>query len=507
MRPVLSDGQLSFAGGINTVSDDISLQPNQIRLAQNARLNEYGAIVKRNGSVKAVTNALASPARNGFGWVRDSGAVQGLVVSGTNLYTADMLSLPVSSWTSVSSALSNTTTPTFTTFLDSVGADCVFIADGGKVMRWNGTTLVRETSPSAASVSYIKVHNQRLWGCGNSTYPDSIFYSPLNDGSAMGHSGGGQIIVRTFSDERVVALASVGSSLLIFHRRGISRLTGFGQDDTVVQPEGVSSQTGTIAPFSVVEVDGAAYFLSDRGAFIASESEVAQLGTPTTPDPLFPLIEGLSESQLANVRGVLSRRTQEIWWFIPGFGVYTYHLVLKAWSGPWTGEYLNTSCLFPSLVNNSAETFIIRGDSDGRVTVSDYPDCFSDGGTFAAKNSGTAVEMLVRLRRMYFDGETVSKAMRWGYMNAVLAGSTNMTVDWQTDVSSGTYLVQSVAGGTWDDTLTWSTSSVWGVVTSRNYRVPMSGTGYYTDVRLYNNKLNAPVISRWRMDAFLLGNR
>jgi len=513
-RPLMRDAQISFAGGLNTVSDDLALQPDQIRLAQNARLNEYGAIAKRNGSVKVATTALSNAPQNGFSWARDSGAVQGMVVANGTLYTANMLSLPAASWTSQTGTLSTSVTPTFASFISGGSTDVVYIADGGKINRWNGTTLTTDIGTNTQAVSVIKVHNQRLWGTGNSTYPDSIFYSGLNNGDSIGDAvtsgaGGGQIIVRTFSDERIVGLASVGSSLLIFHRRGISRLTGFGQDDITVQPEGVSSQTGTIAPFSIVEADGVAYFLSDRGAFAATEGAVASLGTPSSPDPLLPLLQGMTEANLANVRGVLSRRTQEIWWFVPGYGIYTYHLTLRAWSGPWVGEYLNTACLWVSPVNTSADQFVIRGNSTSAydVTVSDYPSATSDIATFADGSTGTAIEMVVQLRRQYYGDDTLAKAFKWGYINAVLGSSASIVVEWISDLGAGTETITGAAGGTWDPTATWNAALNWGSLGTRSYRIPLSTTGYYLDIKLSNSEKNSVTISRWQTEAFALGRR
>jgi hypothetical protein len=354
----------------------------------------------------------------------------------------------------------------------------------------------------------IKVHNQRLWGAGSTTYPDSIFYSALNDGDSLGYgaSNGGQIIVRTFSDERVVGLASVGSSLLIFHRRGVSRLTGFGQDDISVQPEGVSSQTGTIAPNSIVETDGAAYFLSDRGAFVATEGGVSPLGSPQAPDPLLPLVRDLSLTELSNVRGVLSRNTQEIWWWVPGEGVYTYHLILKAWAGPWNGSFLNTAAMWTCNVNDEAEQFVVHANSSTKhVTICDYAGSYVDEGTFAAPATGTTIDMAVRLRRLYFGDETQAKSLKYGYVTAVLSGNSSLDVEWTTDSSAGSFEITSESGGTWG-TGTWGTGT-WGVVGSKNYRVQMNGTGYYVDVRFEHSAANRPVLSRWQEDAYILGRR
>lgn len=531
MTTQVRDAQNGFAGGINTVSDPIALQPNQIRSATNARINDYGAIEKRGGSV--IVNGgtaghvnLPYEVLNGAGFQKDDGTnyAYSYVVctdgSFRYLRCATGNAIPNQTWqTGTGATFSTTATPTFCAFPDSTGATCIFIADGGKLVHWDGSTLVRETSGAAHSALYIKVHNSRIWGCGDSAYPSSIFYSQLNDGSSFGHGGGGQIVIRTYSEQKVVALASVGSSLLIFHTRGVSRLTGFGQDDITVQPEGVSSQTGTIAPYSVVEADGAAFFVSDRGAFVATEGSVIQLGTPATPDPLLPLVEDLTLTQLANIRGVLSRRTQEVWWFIPGKGVYTYHLVLKAWSGPWTGEYLNTRALWTCPVNDEAELFVFRADTDKTVRLCEYPDVDLDGcywDTPGIQSDGTAIPMSVQLRRMYFGDDTQSKGLRYGYVTAQLAGSATLNVQWKTNEGTSTSSVQAESGGTWNQvvggaTVKWPpmpTTQVWSLgQLSNSYRVQMGKKGYWVDVTLSSSQANAPIISRWQMDGFILGRR
>lgn len=510
-RPVVRDSQVSFAGGINTVSDEIALQPDQIRLAQNARLNEYGAVEKRGGTVKVSTNAPSGSAvQNGFGWARDNGTSYSLAIANGTFYYLQFAagaSLPAASWSTQAGTFSSSTVPSFASFISGTSTDVVYIADGGLLNKWDGTTLTTNIA-NTQDCTVIKVHNQRLWGAGSTTYPDSIFYSALNNGDSLGYgaSSGGQIIVRTFSDERVVGLASVGSSLLIFHRRGVSRLTGFGQDDISVQPEGVSSQTGTIAPNSIVETDGAAYFLSDRGAFVATEGGVSPLGSPQAPDPLLPLVRDLSLTELSNVRGVLSRNTQEIWWWIPGEGIYTYHLILKSWAGPWNGSFLNTAAMWTCNVNDEAEQFVVHANSSTKhVTICDYAGSYVDEGTFAAPATGTAIDMAVRLRRLYFGDETQAKSLKYGYVTAVLSGNSSLDVEWTTDSSAGSFEITSQSGGTWG-TGTWGTGT-WGVVGSKNYRVQMNGTGYYVDVRFEHSAANRPVLSRWQEDAYILGRR
>lgn len=501
-RPVVVDAQMGFGGGINPIADHLDVGPKQFRFGQNARLTEYGAVTRRYGSY-IYANTLPASVQGGYSWRKDDGSLDVLAISNGVLHTSTF-SVP-DTWVAKTGAFSTAARPRFAQFRESA-ADVVYIADGGLLNKWDGTTVTVNIA-GGPNVGFIKVHNQRLWGVGDTTAPDSIFYSALNNGDGLGNAGagGGQIVVRTFGDEKLVGLASVGSSLLIFHRRGVSRLTGFGQDDTQVDPEGVSSQTGTIAPDSIVEVDGMCYFVSDRGLYAATEGVVAAVGSPETPDPILPLVQNLTESQLQQVTMVLSRRSQELWIYIPGTGVVVYHLILKAWCGPWIGEYASLSAMWGSN-STTATTYVLRGDSTGVVTVSDAPGYVRDGSTYGSPTTtGVDVPMLVKLRRLHFEDASAYKSWRFGYLTATLGGGALVTVSWESESGVGQNGIVTSLAGVWG-TGVWGTG-VWGGLTSKNYRVQMGKGGYYADISILDNNSIIPILSRWQSQAFVLGRR
>ena len=49
-RQRVTDQQPRMDGGLNDVSDDTALQPNQMRRATNLRLTDFGAATKRGGT-------------------------------------------------------------------------------------------------------------------------------------------------------------------------------------------------------------------------------------------------------------------------------------------------------------------------------------------------------------------------------------------------------------------------------------------------------------------------
>ena len=507
-RERLVDQQPAMDGGLNDVSDESALQPNQLRRTTNMRLTDFGAATKRGGTQRTSTNALAAAAvLNGFTFQQDGGTNQILAVCNGALRTTTYGTFP-RTWATQSGTLSTTVLPDFAQFRDTGGNDVVYIADGGLLNKWSGSALTTDIANTVA-VETIQVHNERLWGTGNSSFPDSIFYSALNDGDTLGYGagGGGQIIVRTFGDEKIIGLASINTSLLIFHRRGISRLTGYGQDDITAQPAGVTADVGTIAAKSIVASNNIGFFISERGLYRCNESEVAPVGTPVKPDPILPIIRQLSSSEFDKIRCLINRATKELWISIPGYGCYQYHTVLDSWSGPWDGGYIDpdTTCLFET-INSSGLPVVFKGDASGWVTLCDAPGVFLDN-VAAAGTGGSRYSMTAQLHRLYCGDDAQAKAFRWGYLTAQLKGSDQTRVEWNSGESFGSFSLPPSTDETWGAVGTvWGTGT-WGGTGSRSYRIPMGGTGYYVDISIIDSGEALPVFSRFQLETFALGRR
>lgn len=508
-REIRQDQQPRFDGGLNTVSDEAALLPNQMRRCINGRLTDYGAVTKRGGTRRTTTAELdaGEAVQAGFNWQKDNGTSELLAVIDGTLYTSAYGAFPWT-WTAEVGALSASVVPGFAKFRDSGGNDVVYIGDGGLLNKWDGTTLTTNIA-GTVGVKQLAVHNERLWSCGCGSNPQSIFYSDLNNGDTLANSGagGGEIIVRTFGDQVVVGLASVNTSLLIFHRRGISRLTGFGQDDISVQPAGVTSDVGTIAANSIVEVDNVAYFVSERGLYRCNEAQVGAVGTPEKPDPLLPIIRQMSAAQLDHIRTVLNRATKELWIYLPGYGVYAYHTVLDAWSGEWDTGFLDpeTTALFEALDTNGLPV-VLKGDVQGWISLCDAPSAFLDNAA-ADGTGGTRYAMTVQLHRLYCGDDAETKALRWGYLTAALNGSDQCSVSWNTGDWFGTFQLPPSSVQAWGGSgTTWGTGT-WGGLGSENHRIQMGGTGYYVDITVTDSGNALPVLSRFQLETFALGRR
>lgn len=500
----LADSQPSMDGGLNNVSDDIVVQSNQLRKTNNARLTDYGAVTKRGGTKRTAAALTSSAIQNGYTWRKDGGTQQILAVCNGTLYTATYGTFPWT-WTAQSGTLSNSVSPAFAQFRDGTN-DVVYIADGGALNQWNGTTLSTDLA-NTITCDILTVHNERLWAAGNPSAPDSIFYSALNNGNSLGYapSNGGQIIVRTFADETIVGLASINTSLMIFHRRGISRLTGYGQDDINVAPQGVTSDVGTIARHSIVSIGNLGYFISERGLYMVNEAEVAAVGTVEKPDPLLAPIRALTGADFDDIRAAFNRATRELWISVPTYGIFVYHTILRSWAGPWDSGYLSpaTTALFETLDTDSLPV-MMRGDASGFISLCDPDNVYLDN-VAANGTGGTRYTMTAQFHRLYSGDDALAKSLRYGYVTAQLNGSDSCSVAWRTDMDAGSASLPVSTGGLWG-TGTWGTGT-WGGPTSKNYRIQMGGTGYYTDVTIIDSGEALPVFSRFQLESYALGRR
>lgn len=515
-RRNVSDVQADFAGGLNATSSDVALLPNQVTRAINARLTQFGGIKKRGGTQRMTSAVLASASLRGVTeWTMSDGVRYILASCDGTLYRASYGSFPIT-FTAITGAVDATATSDFVAFRDSSG-DAMYVADGGllnKVVVTAGPTFTLTANiASTPIVTDLEVFNQRLWGCGSTAFPQAIFYSALNDGDTLGigASGGGQINVRTFGQANVVALRSIGTSLLIFHRAGVSRLTGFGQDDTVAVPAGVTGEVGTIAPHSVVRIGNVAYYVNVRGLFVATAELVQPVNSPEKPDPLAAILPTLTETQLAGVSSVFYPATRELLIHVPSAGTYVFHTLLQSWAGPWTGTFLASAKQhWANAGTSDAVPVVLKGGTDGFIELVDSPNSTTDSAT-AAGVAGTGVSLGVTCRRQFAGDFADEKSYRWGYLLADLDGSTAAAISWQTDTSGATVALSQSASEVMvsellEELITEVGESLATTTSSARIRVPVWGRGFYIDVSLQDDSVTSvPSFSRVEVAGFSLG--
>lgn len=369
-----------LTGGLNPVSDPAAVGPNQARQLTNARLSVYGSATRRGGTRKVLTAAVSASSTGNVGiyWPKFSKAV---VIAGTtqNLFTADPPNSFTTTWTMTMSAGTAFKALSVALFQDATTEVLYGESQAGGLWKWDGTTSTNVTAGTPSSVQGICVYDARLWGWHSTASTNSVFYSALNNGDALGVAslGGGEIVVKTYGDAPIVACAPVGASLLIFHKIGISRLTGFGQSDLSVSPQPATKDIEICGPSAVTIYHNAAWVATMQGLYQVTEGGATPVGTPETPDPTIAAIAASTTPDRIMVYA--NQNTFEIWVVIPGTGVYCYHVLLGAWSGPWNGAVCASAApsipfAIKDLTLQLNQRTVLPPDTNGLMWEVDAPD-------------------------------------------------------------------------------------------------------------------------------------
>ena len=500
-RPIVADAQPNWAGGLNTTADDSELAENECRRASEGRLTEFGAITRRLGTQRTHASAIGSGniVRGGYSWQYGS-TVQQLAISNGVLNTGTY-AIPMT-WNAEAGSVSTIAVPSFAAFYETAAEAC-YIADGGLLNKWDGTTFTNNIAGTPA-VTQIAVYNLRLFGCGASAAPQSLYWSALSNGDTLGNagSGGGVAIVRTFAQQDLTGLLPLGSSLLLLHRAGISRFTGWSQDDIDIDggTQGVSADVGTLAPRTGIAVENFGYILSDRGIYRITESGVERIS-----QKIESVIAGLDQTKFPRAFSVHNRARREVLFYLPDIGIYAYNYRLDAWSGPWTGKFTSkvTHSMWSTLDATSAPIWL-WGGSDGFVRRGDAPSIYLDD-VLSDGTGGSSYTLAAQAHRFYFGDPISEKSLRFAYVQSNLRGSANAAVEWSTGTGAGSKTLSASNYPIWGSG-TWGTF-IWGGAGSDAQRVQVHGRGNYADFTFSDSGSVESVCARLEAQAFDMTRR
>lgn len=482
--PEIRDRQEGFAGGLNTTSDDAALAANECRVLANAQLSTRGAAKKRLGTQRVLTTALSAPVLGGVSWEQTTSITQ-LVVANGRLYTGGLvIPMPLADR---GGPLSTSVVPTFAEFKGPT-REGVYIADGGALNFWDGATLQVDI-PNTPRVESICAWGPRLFAVKGDTLYWSDTTAGINGHTLGALAGGDQAIIRTFGGQELVALAPLKNSLLLFHRNAISRFTGATSDDINIQAgtTGISGDVGAVAKRSLVSVENVVYFLSDRGVFAATETEVQPVSSP-----LEGSLSTLTKTQWQQVTAVHARAFSEVRWAIPGVGVYVFNYRTNGWSGPWTGAYTasGVTAMWDSW-DTDGKAVVLTGHANGELLWNDRSGVYVDSLSPTA-TGGTPYPFTVQCKRFYGDDYVMEKSWRTLYVLGDFPDPANVSYTVKAGGSTTTaplpYSAPLLAINlTWGDATTaWgAVGTQWsgvGNIGVERGRMPLHGTSPWCDV-------------------------
>lgn len=198
---------------------------------------------------------------------------------------------------------------------------------------WDGATASAATG-APANANLIAAFNDRLWIVP--TNSDTLYASQV--AAAGWDTDQGAFTVPVLPDEDgtpIVALLPLGDELLVFRRRSVSRVTGYGEQSLVVAEgsKGVSRAFGAIDGASVIRVDGGrAMWCSERGIEMYAGGQV-QLASLPLQRYFEALFDGQSSPTVAG--GFDPLRTEArfaVGWQDSRWVEYVYNTRVGAWA-------------------------------------------------------------------------------------------------------------------------------------------------------------------------------
>ena len=201
--------------------------------------------------------------------------------------------------------------------------NAVIGANGDKPLLYNGEGSVAELSQWPDGTKYMAVFNDRLYGTDGSIL---VYGSAVADPGEL-RSGPGGLVVRCQShddDPEVTGLWAHGVVLLVFKRRSMGYIEGFGYQTIQVQTgeRGLSRSVGCIAYRSIAPAgDGGVCWLSDRGIeYLAPGSLAPQL----VSSPIQRFMDSLSwdriRTETALPVAMWWQSKEEYWLSVPAGG-------------------------------------------------------------------------------------------------------------------------------------------------------------------------------------------
>lgn len=296
----------SFAGGVNIRDAVNSLQPNELRRAENVILDERGGVAKRLGVLSVGTFGSSTDRVLSMYTFYRPGLTPQLLMhtsAGILYYTADATANPIT-WVQITTGLSTTQPLSFETFVGKV-----WFCDGvSNYASWDGSTYAAYAS--APKGKYLRLWKDTMWVSGVLGVPDRVYASNAGDPTIFGVSS--WVDIAHGDGDLTTSLATDEIFLIIFKR---SR--SFVMYDPVTFANRIADhEKGCESHASCVHFENNLYFITRRGIAIWHGDAPAPILSGKI-DPLFrPDILNLSALYASNAYTVGNR----VGWNIPEIG-------------------------------------------------------------------------------------------------------------------------------------------------------------------------------------------
>ena len=492
-KPLLLESRADFRGGLNTTVNPDLLNPSELVNSTNARLSaEHASIMKRTGTQRLHTTALESGASvmGVFQWDAPAGKEVVAVAGGKLHHKTSALG----EFTTVSSpaTLSTTLPAYFSQFRSTADSAAIllYIASGGNVYSWDGTTLTEiDGTQSVPTATLLQPYHTRMFYGGLTNLPKHLFWSTVGDATDVdtgGATAGGAAIIDVLSGEGINGMQLIGSSLAISTEDSIVRFTGYSNEDINISQDtqGISAETGPVGGQAFIRAESIGFILSDRGPYLVQESGIEPIGVTVEPE-----FDAADRSVIGSSVLGYHRGRREIWFAVAGSSdsavnktVYVYSLRLQTWTGPFT--YSDAITCMARYEDATGDEWLIAGSDDGFVR---HMDIGVKDDVLADDTLGDTVTMTVELAPIFFEtGPGIVKSLDRMLLQADLPTNSALVIQHAFDGDNFTA----------ETALTGKNNSI-----AEAYRQDLSNQGNRLRIRFVDAGTDIPIIKGFQLTA------
>jgi hypothetical protein len=391
-KPNPVESRHGWLGGLNIAAASDMLDADELLQCVNARVEPFGAVMRRPGSVKLHATMFGDG--DPIIGIKQWGPNNEIVAASRdgNLYHAVAPYTTFTQYVPVGNTFQGDIVDWATARAAVAGAPLVlYFTSNNGLWKWNGSAISVVSTPNGPSL--VRAYGPRLF-TNDTAKTKHIFWSALGDPedwTTGGTIGTGSALVDTLSGDSIVALENSPGSLLIGTNESISRFSGVSDDIQIAQDSaGVSTEIGPSgseysgSPF--LRMEQMVLLHSERGFFAASDGGVLNIGNKIVNprQTALRVVSSLTDSIGLHLPPALghNRRRSEAWYaYVPIGGtmrthVLVYNYRLQCWYGPFIYPF-GIYCLGTYEDANGIES-IMAGCHDGFIRLLDDIDNATD---------------------------------------------------------------------------------------------------------------------------------
>lgn len=473
-----------FSGGLNTTTNPISLQDNEVREIQNMDFDKFGSVIKRKGYTTLNTSAFNSGAVwNSLHYLNLSSGTDYLIgTCGNKLAKQDSLD---GTWDDITGSLTITAGTNnymnWITFKDTAfGTNNVDVpikwTGSGNGATWTTVASLEKARYTETFENYVFLADVTISGTRHAT---RLYWSCINEPEIWNAADFNEIGFKDGQD--ITGIKALGDRLVIFKEQSIWIAFFTGSSEIPFTFQKTPSSVGCISGQSIQAANNAIIFASYDGIYYFDGNSSYK-----TSDKINSTISGYKAAQYPYIVSAYQNTKNRYWSMYQTTPAANPDRVVAydTYNNAFT-VYKNIAANCFAVFNYLGEERIYFGDFSGYVYRADT------GTNDTPLNVSTAIDAYVRTKWFHF-GDLVNKkgvtqiVVYYECTNATLT----MTYSYDlTDADDYTQQFSMACGGGLWDTAVWDTDT-WGRSGGAQKRRDLTGRGRLVAFKFSNSTLS-----------------